>query len=88
MPYIKELQKEQLDKGYDATNAGELTYIFQSAIKRYLQNQGLRYQQIAEVLGSLEGAKLDFIARVVHPYESRKRVENGDVWPRVDWKGH
>lgn len=81
MPYIKDEQKQALDKGMDALNAGELTYIFQSEIKRYLQHHGLRYQQIAEVLGSLEGARLDFIDRVVKKYEEDKALLNGDVWP-------
>jgi hypothetical protein len=61
--------------------AGELTYDLQQCLKRYLEDRGLGYQILAECLGSLEGAKLDLIERVVKPYEERKRAENGDVWP-------
>jgi hypothetical protein len=81
MPYIDNDQKWDLKHGSDPKTAGELTFLLQDRIRVYLEVNGLRYQQIAEVLGSLEGAKLDFIQRVVKPYEDKKRVENGDVWP-------
>jgi hypothetical protein len=80
VPYIKEDRKIEIEHGAFAANVGDLTYIIQNEIQRYLATNGLRYHQIAEVLGALEGAKLDFIERVVKPYESRKRRANGDVW--------
>ena len=36
-----------------------------------------------DVLGALEGAKLEFVRRVVVPYEERKMKENGDVYEQV-----
>lgn len=81
MPYIKDDRKDELTHGAAPANAGDLTYVIQQEINRYLSVHGLRYQQIAEVLGAIEGAKLDFIERVVKPYEHKKCVENGDVWP-------
>lgn len=90
MPYIPPARKKEIDN-HDAApaNAGDLTYVIQQALNRYLQVHGLRYQQIAEVLGAIEGAKLDFIERVVKPYEQKKLRDNGDVWPedglRLQW---
>lgn len=86
MPYITNKDKlhlagDQSSPGRYPATAGELTYALQQTILEYLETHGLRYQQIAEVLGSIEGAKLDFIERVVKPYEAKKREENGDVWP-------
>jgi hypothetical protein len=81
MPYITPDVKAELDRGHSPASPGELTYAIQQLIKGYLESEGLCYQQIAEILGSLEGAKLDFIQRVVKPYEDKKRGENGDVWP-------
>lgn len=85
MPYITEDDKRQAADDYrdnvGPKNAGVLTYEFQETILEYLYRHGLRYQQIAEVLGALEGAKLDFIKRVVDPYEDRQKKANGDVWP-------
>lgn len=80
MPYIRPDRKGELDRGAAPANTGDLTYVLQHAIEGYLIVNGLRYQQIAEVLGAIEGAKLDFTSRVILPYEKRKQEENGDVW--------
>lgn len=79
MPYIDKDGRVGVAQS-GPTTVGELTYAFQQEISEYLAEQGLFYQSIAECLGALEGAKLDFIERVVKPYEERKRIENGDVW--------
>ena len=88
MPYIDEESKARLNgpgRGVGlnhSQSAGQLTYDLQQCLCRYLQDKGLSYQILCECLGSLEGAKLDLIARVVKPYEAKKLQENGDVWPR------
>jgi hypothetical protein len=82
MPYIKQHQKARLNAGAAAQNAGELTYQFQQTILRHIGEGELKYETLARVLGALEGAKLDFIERVVKPYEAKKQEENGDVWAK------
>lgn len=62
-------------------NAGELNYLFTCIIRNYVRKHGLRYQQINDVVGALEGAKAEFQRRVVVPYEDSKIAENGDVYP-------
>lgn len=64
-----------------AYRPGELTYLLQQEIVKYLTNMGLSYQTLAEVLGSMEGLRADFVDRVLLPYERAKRLQNGDVWP-------
>lgn len=63
-----------------AANVGELTFQITSLLQDYLVEHGLRYQQIAEILGALEGARLDFIDQVVVGYEHGKAEANGNVW--------
>lgn len=81
MPYINELRKKQLGRGDDTPqNAGELNYAITRTIVQYLQEQKLSYQRINDILGALEGAKLEFYRRVAGHYEDYKIKENGDVY--------
>jgi hypothetical protein len=78
MPYIKPLDRAQL--AYRSPeSAGELNYMITRLIVEYA-NAIPSYQSINDVLGALEGAKLEFYRRVAIPYENRKRQENGDVY--------
>ena len=82
MPYIKPAYRECLQPN-SVTNAlepGELNYQITAVIRGYIQNNGLTYRRINDVLGALEGAKLEFYRRVVVPYEAQKIQENGDVY--------
>ena len=80
MPYItKERRMELPDNNSPAFNAGELNYILTRQCINYFKNNGGRYQQINDVIGALEGAKLEFYRRLVAPYEDKKIEENGDV---------
>jgi hypothetical protein len=86
MPYVDPKTKYDLDRGAAPTTAGELTFLITRQIQTYLciktmDGNGVRYEDLAVCLGAIEGAKLDFIDRVVTPYEKKKRHENGDVWP-------
>lgn len=77
MPYIKD---EDRSRAMDEPQtAGELNYAVTTLIRDYV-GQPLSYQRINDVLGALEGAKLEFYRRVVVPYENAKMAENGDVY--------
>lgn len=83
MPYLTDERKAELARGKGPTSAGDLTYLLQQQLQEYLSGRtAIRYEDLAVCLGALEGAKLDFIERIVTPYEQRKQCENGDVWPR------
>lgn len=81
MPYIKQHRREVVvDTIVVPDNAGELNYFFTIIAKAYLAKHGKSYQNINDILGALEGAKLEFYRRVAAPYEDTKIVENGDVY--------
>lgn len=82
MPYITSIRKEELIKGKDTIQSpGELNFKFTALIIEYVQNHSnLSYQVINDVIGALEGAKLEFYRRVALPYEDQKRHDNGDVY--------
>lgn len=78
MPYIKQERRDDLQ--YDPpTNAGELNYVLTMIVKDYF-NTHQNYQGINDIVGALEGAKLEFYRRVVAGYEDIKIEQNGDVY--------
>jgi len=82
MPYITEMNKRKLahrDNQYPET-AGELNYCFTKLIIGYLKAKGTNYQHINDVVGALEGAKLELYRRLVAPYEDTKIELNGEVY--------
>ncbi len=94
MPYIKEAAREKiLTKHIDdrcvshqiqidhIQTAGELNYAITEIIKSYFERKSGNYQAINDVVGALEGAKIEFYRRVAVPYEDEKIEENGDVYP-------
>lgn len=82
MPYIKQEDRKRLEEdGANAIkNAGELNYAFTRIAMIYFENNGGRYQQINDIVGALEGAKLEFARRVVADYEDGAIARNGDVY--------
>jgi len=80
MPYITQERRKTLGVvESEAANAGELNYEITHLINSYF-NINKNYQSINDVLGALEGAKLEFYRRIVEPYENRKWTQNGDVY--------
>lgn len=80
MPYIKEADRTRLAFGDGATTPGELNFELTEVLKHYMKHKGLSYQTINDIVGVLEGAKLEFYRRVAAPYENAKMAENGDVY--------
>lgn len=82
MPYIKQIHRAYLKPGSEVIPEmpGDLNYQITCVIRTYIQVNGLSYQHINDVLGALEGAKLEFYRRVAVPYEELKMQENGDVY--------
>ena len=85
MPYIKQLRRFQLDTmaiedlESEIKSPGELNYVITRLIDNYHNSRG-DYQSVNDVVGALEGAKLEFYRRVAAPYEDQKAMENGDVY--------
>lgn len=84
MPYIKKHDRDRIDEyvidNFALQNPGELNYLLTKICRNYFNFNGRRYQQVNDVVGALEGAKLEFYRRVAAPYEDTKIKENGDVY--------
>lgn len=82
MPYIRQGRRDELnaEPGRAAGDAGELNYQISTLCNKYLRAWGLNYQNLNEVIGVLECAKLELYRRMAAPYEDAKCGENGDVY--------
>lgn len=79
MPYIKIVDRNRETRQHPK-KAGDLNWILSEVCKIYLLENGTSYQTINDVVGALEGCKLEFYRRIVAPYEDIKIKENGDVY--------
>jgi hypothetical protein len=87
MPYIPNPQRLEADKiireeglDYTPANAGELNYMVTRLIDNYLNNTGIRYTHVNEMIGALECCKLELYRRIVAPYEDQVADKNGDAY--------
>ncbi len=88
MPYIRRERRALYDEALAALGAsitaespdGDLNYIITRLLDDWLSKRGLSYATIADVVGVLETAKLEFYRRVAAPYEDEKIRANGDVY--------
>jgi hypothetical protein len=87
MPYIVNKLRLCLRLGDTAKNPGELNYQISMLINDYCLEKRLSYQTINDVVGALEGAKLEFYRRVAGPYEDTKIATNGDVYDQNLFSG-
>jgi hypothetical protein len=79
MPYIKIERRSELNCGARCLTAGELNYELTRDVLEYL-NGDYNYQRINDAIGALECCKLELYRRLVVPYETKKILENGDVY--------
>lgn len=80
MPYIKQSAADEISKGRKLETPGELNYVITVMCLDYLDSKGLSYQTINDIVGALEGAKMEFYRRAAAPYEDKKILEHGDVY--------
>lgn len=79
MPYIKDEDKRDL-LGRVARKPGELNFLVTELVADYWVFSNQNYQAINDIVGALEGAKLEFYRRIAVPYEDKKMIDNGDVY--------
>jgi len=84
MPYIKPEQRQKLDKDPRPSDPGELNYLLTRQLLRYLEDKGMKYATINEIMGVLNCVTQEFYRRWAAPYEDQKILENGDVGPLPD----
>lgn len=82
MPYIDEAERDALGLVHEehALTPGELNYQITQLLDEYVRTHGKSYATLNDVLGAVEGAKLEFYRRVAAPYEDVKARLNGDVY--------
>jgi len=80
MPYISINAKEKLEQGHPIQTPGNLNYLITKLLIQYWQNSPRNYQAINDVVGAVEGAKLEFTRRITNIYEDSKIEQNGDVY--------
>lgn len=78
MPYIKQEDRTKLMIEAPMT-AGELNYLITKMCHQYINSKGENYQNYNDIIGALEGAKLEIYRRKISRYEDKKIEENGDV---------
>ena len=79
MPYINKATKDLVDITLKPESAGELNYAIHLLLERYMDYQGESYQTYNDMIGALEGAKLELYRRRVAGYENKKIEQNGDI---------
>lgn len=80
MPYIDARTRDYLNTSMDMSGPGELNYMLTKICKLYLDKFGESYRTYNDIIGALEGCKLELYRRKTVPYEERKIKQNGDVW--------
>jgi len=84
MPYIDKKDRKKFQEGLktipSALTAGELNYLLTHICQQYVESQKFCYQTLNDVVGALEGCKIEFYRRIVAPYEGVKIAVNGDVY--------
>lgn len=81
MPYVSKESRRNHECGLPPQTAGELNYAISKLLIQYVWPSNVSYQSINDVLGALEGAKLEFYRRFAAHYETGKMLENGDIYP-------
>ena len=88
MPYIDKEDRKKFDDLIDALSphiytAGELNYVLTRIAHEYFSIGPKNYGALNEIIGAVECMKLEFVRRVVSPYEDKKAESNGDVLPKM-----
>lgn len=79
MPYIHQEVRDRIDAGGAIYSPGELSYAITKLVTNYVSGPQ-RYFTYAVVVGVLVLTTIEFIRRVIFPYEDEKRIRNGDVY--------
>lgn len=84
MPYIKSEEREKyqdlVEKLSDLIESdGELNYVITLLMHKQIYKRGLKYQNLNNLIGALECAKLELYRKVIGGYEDQKILINGPI---------
>lgn len=80
MPYIPQEDRDALDLFCKPQTPGELNYLITQECRKFLHVVGESYATLNAIIGALECAKLEFVRRVINPYEDGAIERNGDLF--------
>lgn len=85
MPYIKQHHRTLFNPiqrvGHYLETPGDLNYAITLLALEYVKKHGMSYSSFNAVEGALQCASKEFYRRMTVPYETKKIVEHGDVFP-------
>ena len=85
-PYINEDRRAHFQEFVDQAkhtridSAGELNYLLTEIALEYVNQHGMNYRVMNEVIGAMECAKIELYRRKLAPYEDEKKLAHGDVY--------
>lgn len=85
MPYILERYRKELNPrtDRDMRTAGELNFCLTSLALQYAEKSLVPgYQKWNDIIGAFDAAAKEIYRRRIAPYEDKKILENGDVFPK------
>ena len=83
MPYVKSNIAREIDQGAYPTNKGELNYgITRKMIDFLCFKDKVSYHDISDAIAAARDAADEMKRRLLDPYENKKIIENGDVYPK------
>lgn len=87
MPYIPENERPPIDAALKHLPAnltpGQINYLITQVSDQKIEDAGLSYATINDLIGVLECAKLELYRRIAGPYEDLKVSRNGDAYPNA-----
>ena len=81
MPYIDTRTKDKVHQ-FGPRTPGELNFAITEVLIGYLKEKKESYQTYNDIMGALEGCKLEIYRRKIGIYEEKKKTDNGDVYPK------
>jgi hypothetical protein len=84
MPYVPKTLRTPYAKASAPVTAGELNYRITELCLEFMTAHGRSYATYCTVEGVLNHVSKEFYRRSAAPYEDRKIIENGDVFPE-EW---
>lgn len=89
MPYIRPNERAAIDELVNELcglklEPGSINYVITRIIVDYVKRNGLSYNVLATALSIFEAAKLEYVDRLMKPYEEKKRIGNGDVLEYIE----
>lgn len=84
MPYISEVAREAIDPHISSLSenihsAGDLNYVITRLALRLLEGQGVSYDTLSNITGTIRLSADEMVRRFVGEYENFKIEQNGDV---------